>query len=163
MAAALHSFPDPGHDHRVCFNGGLDAAVRICGANGLRLTRDRRHVLEVLLREHMAIGAYDIIERIDWGGRKRASSVVYRALDFLAASGLVHKLHSRHAFIACTHPGANHGAQFLICTQCEAVAEIADHAVERVVVGAARKAGFLMRRPVIEIDGLCPHCADARA
>ena len=163
LATAASSFPGPRHDHRACMDGGLDSAVRICATNGLRFTRDRRQVLEVLLREHAAIGAYDIIERIDWGGRKRASSVVYRALDFLAASGLVHKLHSRHAFIACVHPDADHGAQFLICTRCEAVAEIADRAVERVVVSAARKAGFTVRRPVIEIDGLCPYCADAHA
>jgi Fur family zinc uptake transcriptional regulator len=85
--------------------------------------------------------------------------VVYRALDFLAGHGLVHKLHSRNAFVACSQPDGGHGAQFLICTRCERIAEIADRKVERGVIAAAREAGFTVRRPMIEIEGLCPHCA----
>ena len=80
------------------------------------------------------------------------------ALDFLAENGLVHKLHSRNAFIACSHPDEGHGAQFLICTRCDRIAEIADRKVERGVIAAARVAGFTVRRPMIEIEGLCPHC-----
>jgi Fur family zinc uptake transcriptional regulator len=115
-------------------------------------------VLEILLRRHSAVGAYDIIDSMEWGDRRRASSVVYRALDFLAANGLVHKLHSRNAFIACSHPDEGHGAQFLICTRCDRIAEIADRKVERGVIAAASVAGFTVRRPMIEIEGLCPHC-----
>lgn len=151
-------FPDPKHDHRACIDAGLEAAERICRENAARFTPDRRQVLEILLRRHSAAGAYDIIESMDWGDRKRASSVVYRALDFLAENGLVHKLHSRNAFIACSHPDGVHGAQFLICTHCDRIAEIADRKVERGVIAAARIAGFTVRRPMIEIEGLCPHC-----
>jgi Fur family zinc uptake transcriptional regulator len=152
-------FPDPKHDHRACIDAGLEAAERICGENAARFTPDRRQVLEILLRRHTAVGAYDIIDSMEWGDRKRASSVVYRALDFLAGHGLVHKLHSRNAFVACSQPDGGHGAQFLICTRCERIAEIADRKVERGVIAAAREAGFTVRRPMIEIEGLCPHCA----
>jgi Fur family zinc uptake transcriptional regulator len=151
-------FPDPQHDHRACIEAGLEAAERICQENSARLTPDRRQVLEILLRRHSAVGAYDIIDSMEWGDRRRASSVVYRALDFLAANGLVHKLHSRNAFIACSHPDEGHGAQFLICTRCDRIAEIADRKVERGVIAAANDAGFTVRRPMIEIEGLCPHC-----
>lgn len=158
MPAEHPQFPDPAHDHRGCIESGLATAERICEEKSARLTRDRRQVLEILLRQHKALGAYDIIDRMDWGDRKRASSVVYRALDFLAGHGLVHKLHSRNAFIACAHPDGKHGAQFLICVDCDRIAEISDRTVERGVVNAARGAGFTVQRPMIEIEGLCPHC-----
>lgn len=151
-------FPDPRHDHDACIAAGIAAAERICEERSARLTPDRRQVLELLLDRHVALGAYDIIDGMDWGARKRASSVVYRALDFLAKHGLVHKLHSRNAFVACAHPDGGHGAQFLICTDCARIAEIADHKVERDVVAAARTAGFTVQSPIIEIEGLCPHC-----
>jgi Fur family zinc uptake transcriptional regulator len=151
-------FPDPKHDHRACIEAGLEAAERICEEKAARLTPDRRQVLEILLRRHTALGAYDIIDSMDWGDRKRASSVVYRALDFLAKHGLVHKLHSRNAFVACSHPDGGHGAQFLICTDCDRIAEIADRKVARGIIAAARDAGFTVQRPMIEVEGLCPHC-----
>ena len=158
MSAEHPHFPDPTHDHRACIESGLAAAERICEERSARLTRDRRQVLEILLRQHQALGAYDIIDSMDWGDRKRASSVVYRALDFLTKHGLVHKMHSRNAFVACSHPHAAHGAQFLICTDCDRIAEIADRAVERDIVSAAKDAGFTVQSPMIEIEGLCPHC-----
>lgn len=158
MVSDVVTFPDPKHDHRACIEAGLEAAERICAEKAARLTPDRRQVLEVLLDRHVALGAYDIIDSMDWGSRKRASSVVYRALDFLAGHGLVHKLHSRNAFVACSHPDGGHGAQFLICTDCDRIAEIADRKVERGVIAAARSAGFTVQSPMIEIEGLCPHC-----
>jgi len=159
MQTEAAHFPDPKHDHRACIDAGIKAAEQILEASAARFTPDRRQVLEILLRRHTAVGAYDIIDSMDWGGRRRASSVVYRALDFLAEHGLVHRLHSRNAFVACSHPDGEHGAQFLICTGCDRIAEIADRKVERGIIAAAEAAGFTVRKPMIEVEGLCPHCA----
>lgn len=156
-------FPDPAHDHGACRESGLQAARALCRARGARLTPDRLQVLEILLREHAAVGAYDIVESMDWGGRRPASSVVYRALEFLAEQGLVHRLHCRNAFVACVDPASRHGAQFLICTGCLTVAELADTGIEARLVEAARSAGFRVQRSVIEVEGLCPHCIEAGA
>lgn len=153
------AFLAPNHDHKACIHEGLLAAQRICDRASVRLTSDRQQVLEVLLHDHAALGAYDIIDRMDWGARKRASSVVYRALEFLIGHGLVHKLHSRNAFIACAHPEVDHGTQFLICAGCQIIAEIGDRKLDQSLNQAARKAGFTLHRPMIEIEGLCPYCA----
>src|ERR1019366_354132 len=49
---------------------------------------------------------------------------IYRALDFLREQGLVHRIESRNAFIACVQ---NHASAdpvvFLICEQCGTVGE----------------------------------------
>ena len=53
-----------------------------------------------------------------------APITVYRALDFLRDNGLVHRIESRNAFVACVH---NHAGTdpvvFLICERCGAVGE----------------------------------------
>lgn len=154
-------FPHPDHDHGRCVDSGLRAAETVCTRHGRKLTSDRRQILEIVLRAPSALGAYDIVERMDWQGRKRASSVVYRSLNFLTELGLVHKLHTRNAYIACVHPGEAHGTQFLICRQCDAIAEVASKSVDRALSSAAHQVGFTLQNPVVEAAGLCPHCAGA--
>ena len=57
-------------------------------------------------------------------GPRPAPITVYRALEFLRENGLVHRIESRNAFVACVH---NHAAGdlvvFLICERCGAVGE----------------------------------------
>ncbi len=160
MPDAPEAFPEPTHDHARCVDRALATAERVCAERGRRLTRDRRQVLEILLATHRAIGAYDIAARMDWSGRKPGSYAVYRALEFLEALGLVHRIKSRNAFVACTDPHAGHGAQFLICTGCDSIAEIAEPAVDRAVIAAAGRTGFTIARPIVEIEGLCPYCTE---
>ncbi|HST67704.1 MAG TPA: ATP-binding cassette domain-containing protein, partial [Mycobacteriales bacterium] len=57
-------------------------------------------------------------------GARPAPITIYRALDFLREQGLVHRIESRNAFIACVH---NHDSGdpvvFLICETCGTVGE----------------------------------------
>lgn len=161
MSVSTAVFLHPGHDHDPCIEGGLRAAEAICARQGRKLTTDRRQVLEILLTAHSALGAYDIIEHMDWRGRKAASSVVYRSLNFLLELGLVHKMHTRNAYIACSHPGEEHGTQFLICRRCDVIAEVANEAVDDALIAAAGDVGFTLQNPVVELTGLCPFCAAA--
>ena len=89
-----------------------------------RLTPIRRKVLAALLGSHKPLGAYEIIDRLAPKGPRPAPITAYRALEFLRENGLVHRIESRNAFIACVH---NHAAAdlvvFLICERCGAVGE----------------------------------------
>lgn len=68
-----------------------------------RLTSQRRDVLSCVARSHAAVGAYEVIDRMADHGPRPAPITVYRALDFLAAHGLIHKIESRNAYVACSH------------------------------------------------------------
>ena len=129
----------------------------LCAERGQRLTPMRRKVLEVLAASHKPLGAYEIIEQT---GRPRPAPItVYRALDFLMGQGLVHRIASRNAFLACVN---NHSSEalvaFLICENCGAVGEAAGAAIGQVLGTAARQAGFTPKMSVVEISGLCGHC-----
>jgi Fur family transcriptional regulator, zinc uptake regulator len=150
-------FLDPDHNHARCAADALAHAEKICAARAQRLTPIRRKVLEVLAASHKPLGAYDIMAQV---GRQRPAPItIYRALDFLIAHGLVHRIASRNAFLACVNNHSN-GAlvAFLICETCGAVGEAAGAAVGQSLAAAARHAGFTPKMSVVEITGQCAHC-----
>ena len=137
-------------------------AEAICVERGQKLTPIRRQVLEALLGSHKPLGAYEIIDMLATHGGRPAPITIYRALDFLRDNGLVHRIESRNAFIACVHNHAS-GALvvFLICEKCGAVGEAPSAAASETLRSAARAAGFTPKTPVIEIAGICAHCRKA--
>jgi len=153
-------FPAPDHDHGICATAALAHAEELCAARAQRLTPMRRHVLEALLVSHKPLGAYEIMERLADDGRP-APITVYRALDFLRDNGLVHRIESRNAFVACVH---NHAGSdpvvFLICERCGAVGEAPGAAAAKALKASCRAAGFVPKSPVIEIAGICSHCRE---
>jgi Fur family zinc uptake transcriptional regulator len=157
-------FLPPGHDHGRCSADAMARAEALCAEGGQRLTPTRRLVLEALAASHKPLGAYEVIDRLADRGPRPAPITVYRALDFLLANGLVHRIESRNAFVACiNHHDTGTMAVFLICEQCGAVGEAPSAAVAETLVAAARSAGFAPKTPVIEISGVCAHCRNPQA
>jgi Fur family zinc uptake transcriptional regulator len=155
-------FHAPDHDHERCTADALKHAEVLCAARSQRLTPIRRQVLEVLLESHNPLGAYEIMDRAAARGPRPAPITIYRALDFLRENGLVHRIESRNAFVACVSTHASGDlVVFLICELCGAVGEASSAAVADQLKSAARAAGFLPKAPVIEIGGICSHCRQA--
>lgn len=146
------------HNHDTCVAAGLSEAETHCAAAGLRFTPVRRAALEILLSEHRALGAYELLDRLRDAGFGAQPPVAYRALDFLVENGFVHKIERLNAFIACAHPGASHSPAFLICRKCDAVAEAHSAPAPGTLGEAARATGFQIERTVVEALGLCPSC-----
>ena len=88
------AFPQPGHNHDRCAVQALARAEVLCTAKSLRFTAVRRRVLETVWASHAPIGAYDILDQLNAAGARNAPMAVYRALDFLLAHGLVHRVAS---------------------------------------------------------------------
>ena len=146
------------HDHRDCREAALGGLRRAARERGLRLTPGRIRVLEILVEAHRAMGAYELLERLSADGLGRQPPAVYRALDFLAAQGFVHRIEKLNAYVACCRPGDRHGSCFLICRSCRKVAEVEDGALELALADTVAARGFAMERAVMEVDGTCPAC-----
>ncbi|MFV0408939.1 MAG: Fur family transcriptional regulator [Paracoccus sp. (in: a-proteobacteria)] len=150
------------HDHRACTRAALCRAEALAEMRGLRLTPVRRRVLEILVEEHRALGAYEVLERLAAEGLGKQPPVAYRALDFLVENGLAHRIQRLNAFTACQsghNPETDHGPAFLICRSCQKVAEFDDAALRGNLSEAASGAGFIVERATIEALGLCASCA----
>lgn len=146
------------HDHAHCISDAVNAADAQCTSLGLLLTPVRRRVLEILLEEHRAMGAYDILDRLREDGFSSQPPVAYRALDFLTKHGFAHKIERVNAFTACAHPGADHTPAFLICRVCHAVAEAEADPSRGLLAQVAADSGFVIEKAVLEAEGLCPDC-----
>jgi len=131
-----HSIAFERHDHRHCQH------------QKTRLTRRRLQVLEILLRSHAPIRAYEILACLNAAESDAmiAPPIVYRALEFLLDEGLAHRIESRNAFISCARPG--HG--------CEKVAELENS--DAAVISEAASLGFSVDHAVVEISGHCAEC-----
>ena len=116
MTLAKPTFPAPDHDHGRCTADALHHAERVCAQRAQKFTPIRRHVLQALLSSHRPLGAYEVIDELAKSMPRPAPITVYRALDFLIENGLVHRIESRNAYLACAH---DHDAAamvaFLIC------------------------------------------------
>jgi Fur family zinc uptake transcriptional regulator len=152
------------HDHRRCVSKALRLADQVCTERGLRLTPTRKRVLELVWTRHAPIGAYDILGQLSREGRQDAPPTVYRALSFLMGAGLIHRIDTLNAYLACETPQQLHAAQFLVCRSCRAVTELGDPAIAHLLAERVKAAGFAADAHELEIKGLCGACRDgARA
>ena len=149
------------HDHQACTTKAIKIAEDHCIKHKLKFTPIRRKVLEILLEEHRAIGPYPILEKLRLDGFSSQPPVAYRALDFLVEHGFSHKIERLNAFVACSHPGASHTPAFMICRQCDAVAETESEASDSELSKIAKSSGFKIEQTVIEAEGVCHICTDS--
>ena len=106
------------HDHAKCASLLMAAAHNLCIARAVRLTPVREKVLELLLKSHAPLGAYDILAELSAPGLRAQPPVAYRALDFLVANGLAHRIEKINAFVACSQPHEQHSPIYMLCNDC---------------------------------------------
>ena len=150
----------PRHNHARCTAQLIARAELACAEKGTRLTDQRKDILESVAESHLAVGAYEVIERMAQRGPRPAPITVYRALDFLLEHNLVHKIESRNAFVACACAHDSSTPALLICDRCGVVDEILQPQATENLQKAAIANGFKISRTVIELSGTCKACAN---
>lgn len=122
---------------------------------GLRFTAPRRDVLKALLQGKPPMKAYDLVESMK--GVKPMT--VYRALDFLVAEGLVHRIESLNAYVPCIERHCEHtDSQYLICDSCGKIEELHNHAIDDFLKEKLIKLGFSITHKTMELHGQCKRC-----
>jgi Fur family zinc uptake transcriptional regulator len=130
---------------------------------GPDLTRNQSLVLGALDKAEGPLSAYGILDEVRSEGI-RAPLQVYRALDRLVALGLVHRLESLNAFVACCRPHRHaEGAMiaFAICEACGHVEEFSDEEIAGRLARWSAAHAFRPAKTSIEIRGRCGACAPA--
>src|ERR1700749_66850 len=144
MTATKPTFPAPDHDHDRCAADALLHAEQVCEGRARKFTPIRRQVLQALLASHRPLGAYEVIDELAKSMPRPAPIPVYRALDFLMENGLVHRIESRNAYLACAH--GHDGAAMVavsVCERCGSVGEIPAAPMAQSLTTAARATGFM--------------------
>lgn len=123
-----------------------------------RLNSAQTETLSALRAAGRPMTAYEILDVLRDAGRKAAPPTAYRALARLIELGLVHRLESLNAYVACSSEHAAAAPAFSICDDCGTVAEFTAPDALDGVAAAARRGGFEPVRPVIELHGRCAGC-----
>ena len=89
-------------------------------------------------------------------GRARAPVQVYRALNFLESMGLVHRVASSNAYVACYRLTERHGAVLFVCKACGVVMEGEKLELESMMDQLARKSGFTIHSRLLEPSDIAP-------
>lgn len=138
-------------------------AERQCQQRGVRFTPIRRRVLELIADSSGGLKAYDLLDRLAVEHGAARPPTVYRALDFLIEQGLVHRIESLNAYVACPCPEHHHGFQLLICRHCGRVEELHLDDVSAQLGARAAALGFAVDRQTIELLGACDACRASAA
>lgn len=128
------------------------------------LTKNQSLVLAELRNANAPLTAYVLLDRLRDQGF-RAPLQVYRALEKLLEGGIVHRLESINAFMACAHDahdGHHRGvAAFAICETCGQVDEFADHIIDDRLSAWTKTKGFRPHKTSVELRGTCATCIAA--
>jgi Fur family transcriptional regulator, zinc uptake regulator len=122
-----------------------------------KLSRNQSEILSCLRRAKEPMSAYAILDRVRVAGISHPPTV-YRALNELMQKGMVHRLQSRSAFIACDHGACDGKLAFAICRQCGKVVEISLSDRDETALLNLVPDEILPEQLTIEIAGLCRAC-----
>jgi Fur family transcriptional regulator, zinc uptake regulator len=126
-----------------------------------KLSRNQSEILTCLRRAGEPMSAYAILDRVRKAGIAHPPTV-YRALNDLMRKGMVHRLQSRSAFVACDHGACNGKLAFAICRRCDKVVEISlSDETQAALLGLAPDE-IAPEKVTVEIAGLCADCRPAQ-
>jgi Fur family transcriptional regulator, ferric uptake regulator len=67
----------------------LDGAIERCQELGMRLSRQRRYILELLWQDQMHLSAREIYDRLNRQGKEIGHTSVYQNLEALSEQGII--------------------------------------------------------------------------
>lgn len=131
------------------------------GTQRLKMTRERRVILDAVSGMKGHFGADDLHHAMSAGRPGVSRATVYRTLEHLVASGLVQKVfvsdHSqRKALYEIAHGRDHH--EHMHCLTCGTIIEFADDPLERRQALVCRRLGFQPIRHSLRIEGICKSC-----
>lgn len=143
--------------HQTAIINDIDT---VCKKRNVKLTNQRKIVLEIMLKAEKAMSAYDLLDLLKIEEPQAKPPTIYRALDFLLEQGFVHKVESSNSYILCPHfSHPNHISILFICDSCKQILEKNDDQIEQCLKSLAQQNQFKTKHSVIEIHGQCASCS----
>jgi Fur family ferric uptake transcriptional regulator len=124
---------------------------------GLRLTRSRVAVLQVLdaSPEHLKVA--EVYRRARMLDPQVGLASVYRTMDLLEKLHLIKHVHVEHRHRHYARISEHHG-HHLVCNGCGLVVEFNDCQLERLTRSLARRTRFRIEGHCVEFFGQCRKC-----
>src|SRR5258705_220854 len=125
--------------------------------HGYKLTRQRRAVVDVVIKGSRRFTAADIFENAQRACPDLGLTTVYRTLDILIDLGRIRRVHLDDGCEAFAPTSVEHG-HYLICNSCQTTIEFEDCNLSELLARIAERTGFLIQQHWLELVGVCPKC-----
>ena len=129
---------------------------------GLRLTRERRMVVEEVANCSEHFTASDLLDRVQKRNPNMGRSTVYRIIPLLLRARLITKAaipagrEEQLYEVASEEQKHDH----LTCDICGEVVEFKDEQIEKLHEEIAKRYGYKLRRHFLNLHGVCPNCQE---
>lgn len=130
---------------------------------GMRPTRQRLSVIEVLGEERDDATAQEIHARLRDRGERIGLTTVYRTIAALSERGIVDTLNHRRGEACYRLCGDDRHHHHLVCTVCHRVVELADCDLDGWLNEVSAAHGFVPTDHLLEVTGLCGECRTTSA
>lgn len=135
----------------------LDAASELLLQFGYRMTRPRRVVTAIVLRQRRPFTAEQLVAEVHAADAEIGRATVYRTLELLASVDVVARVlrsDGHPAYIAGA-PGHRH---HLVCSDCGTTVAFSACPVDALVNDLQRETQFAIQGHMLEVFGRCPEC-----
>lgn len=130
-----------------------------CAAHDLKITEPRMLAFQIVHDADKPLSAYDILEIMGKTLKNPKPPTAYRALDFLADHGFVHRIESLNAYVSCDVNHKHSGSQFMICDACGHVDEIHLCSLPQKLQDKVEAEHFSLHHWNVELHGTCARCS----
>jgi Fur family transcriptional regulator, ferric uptake regulator len=133
---------------------GVAAAL---SARGLRVTRQRRAVLDAIAAAPSSVSALQVYDAARERCPELGLTTVYRTLEVLAEMGSLRRVHGSDHCEGFVPASARHG-HTVVCSACGHVTEFTACDMHGVADAAARETGYQITDHFLQLTGLCREC-----
>lgn len=126
----------------------------------LRMTPERRSVLEVILSREGHFDAEELLVFLRRRHKQVSRATLYRTLEHLQGAGLVkmHRFGQGHALFEHVYGRSHH--DHMVCDRCSQVIEFVNDEIERLQEEVCHQHGFRSTNHVMQIFGICRACQE---
>ncbi|NLI22707.1 MAG: transcriptional repressor [Clostridiales bacterium] len=134
------------HDHRAL------------KAWGLKNTKQRKAILNILVQSDDPLTADEIYIRLKAENTEVSLSTVYRALELLCAHSVLQSVtlsgDNRMAYVL--EEKEHH--HYIVCSRCKRILPISHCPLQAFEKALAKETGFVLQGHRLDLYGLCPEC-----
>jgi len=134
-----------------------DTISRSFSERGLRLTRQRRAVVDAVAEAGASLSALQVFDAARERCPELGLTTVYRTLEVLSEIGAVRRVHGPDHCEAFVPAGAAHG-HTVVCSRCGHATEFTECDMHEVVDAAARQTGYEITEHFLQLSGVCGAC-----
>ena len=137
----------------------LSNAVRCLKDNGCKLTNARKVVLDVLLQRDAHLTSAEIIEQVKEKDPTVGRASIFRSLELFTELGIIHPTNYDAQMTRYVVMEDNGHHAHLVCNLCKQVIDLGDCQLEPVLARYAAENQFEVTGHLLELYGVCQHCA----